>query len=201
MCTHELEPRGNTFSDTVTSVEEILVDLGYTTYDGEPDENFTLTPQRWASWLVDFAQRNVEEEVRDVLSPVFPEAHEELVIVRDIEFTALCAHHVLPFVGRAHVGYVPRKGVVGLSKIARAVKLVARQLTLQERITRIVADSIYEVLGCQGVMVVVEATHMCMSFRGVEDTHVSTTTSAVRGIFETDKDGIKTEFLQLIGRR
>jgi GTP cyclohydrolase IA len=187
------------FSDTVRSVEEILQDLGYLQGDAV-DENFTMTPERWATWLCGFTRRDVEAEVRNVLQPVFKEDHEELVIIRNIEFTALCAHHVLPFVGRAHVGYVPENGVVGLSKIARAVKLVARQLTLQERITRIVADSIYNTLNCQGVMVVVEATHMCMSFRGIEDTHTSTTTSAVRGIFATNKDGVKDEFLQLIHR-
>jgi GTP cyclohydrolase IA len=197
MFTRDEPPLG--FSDTVRSAEELLTDLGYLSGD-LVDHNFTLTPERWATWLCEFAKRDVEAEARSVLQPVFPEVHDELVIIRNIEFTALCAHHILPFVGRAHVGYIPNSGVVGLSKIARVVKLVARQLTLQERITRIVADSIYKTLDCQGVMVVIEATHMCMSFRGIEDTHTSTTTSAVRGIFADNKDGVKDEFLQLIHR-
>lgn len=165
------------------------------------DPNLLRTPERWADWLDSFAERDVWQELHDVLTPVFPEQHQELVIVRDISFVALCAHHVLPFVGKAHVGYIPSKhGVVGLSKIARAVKLVARQLTLQERITRTVANGIMNALKCRGVIVVLEASHMCMTIRGVEDDHTSTTTSAVRGVFATNDAGCKDEFLRLIAR-
>lgn len=189
------------FSDTVRSVEEILGDLGYLSGDSY-DDNFTMTPERWATWLYGFAKVDTEKAVREILTPVFSDSHQELVVVQNISYMALCAHHVLPFTGRAHVGYVPSgNGVVGISKIARAVKIVAHQLTLQERITRILADGIYKTLDCQGVMVVLtDTTHGCMSIRGVADDHITTTTSAVRGIFATNKDGVKDEFLSLIGR-
>lgn len=192
----------NVVSETDPEVVANLTTLlQYLDYGDHLDDNFTNTPQRWATWLEEFQWRDVEKELSDILTPVFQEDHDELVIVQDIAFTSLCAHHVLPFTGKAHVGYVPSNGVVGISKIARAVKLVARQLTLQERITRIVADGIYKTLRCQGVMVVLtDVTHGCMTFRGVEDAHVTTTTSAVRGIFDGNKDGIKDEFLSLIRR-
>lgn len=178
---------------------ETLAHLGYAV---DADPNMIDTPERAAKWFASFAWRNVEEDLRAVLTPVFPDEHKELVLVKDISFVALCAHHMLPYHGLAHIGYVPRDGVVGISKLARAVKLAAHQLTLQERITHQLADGIYDVLGCQGVMVVLtDVEHACMSFRGVEDVHARTTTSAVRGIFASNQDGIKDEFLSLIARR
>lgn len=186
-------------------VEGLLIELGYLSDLGEgdisTDENFVGTPLRMARWLASFQKIDVEQEIADVLSPIFPEEHSELVIVKDIAFVALCAHHMLPFFGKAHVGYIPKpsKGVVGISKLARAVKIAAHQLTLQERITRQVADTMYRVLDCEGVMVVLtDVHHACMSFRGIEDEHARTTTSAVRGIFETNKDGCKDEALALM---
>lgn len=183
--------------DFVQDVDTLLSWLDYPM----SDDNFKGTPARMAAWLMSFAHRDVERELADLFETTFPEDHHELVIVRDISFVALCAHHVLPYWGKAHIGYVPNGRVVGLSKLARAVKLVAHQLTLQERITRQLADAVYQDLGCQGVMVVLDdVSHGCMSFRGVEDDHARTVTSAVRGIFDTNKDGVKDEFLRLIAR-
>ena len=181
----------------VGHVEGVLAELGYDIFD--ESENFDDTPKRMAAWLASFAWSDVEQQLEELLSTSFPEDHHELVIVKDISFVALCAHHVLPYWGKAHIGYVPNGRVVGLSKLARAVKLVAHQLTLQERITRQLADGIMNTLECQGVMVVLDdVMHGCMSFRGIEDDHARTTTSAVRGVFATNDAGIKDEFLRLI---
>ena len=167
------------------------------------DENFADTPRRAATWLSDFAPKSKDEEqqlIRETLSPVFPESHNEMVIVRNIRFSSLCAHHLLPFRGIAHVGYIPRDGVVGISKLARLVKGIAQQATLQEKITRTVADAVFETLNCEGVMVVLQADHLCMQMRGVEDETAQTVTSAVRGCFKTNSEGCKDEFLELIRR-
>ena len=192
----------SSFDALQEAVDNLITQLDYFPPNNIP-EDMRRTPLRMAQWLQEFRlDPDIEQHARDVLSPIFPERHNELVIVKDITFAALCAHHGLPFVGRAHVGYVPNPhvGIVGLSKIARCVRLVARQMTVQERITRTVADAMYNVLQAMGVMVVLEAEHMCMSFRGVEDHSASTTTSAVRGIFAENKDGVKSEFLRLIAR-
>ncbi|MDQ0337662.1 GTP cyclohydrolase I [Caldalkalibacillus uzonensis] len=118
---------------------------------------------------------------------IFGEDHEELVLVKDIPFFSMCEHHLVPFFGKAHVAYIPREGrVTGLSKLARAVEAVARRPQLQERITSTVADTMMEKLNPHGVVVVVEAEHMCMTMRGVKKPGAKTVTSAVRGCFEHD---------------
>lgn len=127
-------------------------------------------------------------EPRDVLSVVFEEGHDEMVMVRDIPFHALCEHHFLPIFGQAHVAYIPNeKGqITGLSKIARLVDVVAKRPTLQERMTTTIADALEEALDPRGVLVVVEAKHLCMDMRGVRKPGSETVTSAVRGIFRDD---------------
>jgi GTP cyclohydrolase I len=124
--------------------------------------------------------------------------HDEMVLVKDISFSSTCEHHLLPFLGHAHVAYIPREGrITGLSKLVRTVEVYARRLQLQERLTTQVADTIVEVLKPQGVLVIIEAEHLCMSIRGIQKPGTLTVTSAVRGIFKTD---IRTreEALQLI---
>lgn len=175
---------------------EMIEQLGYDL----SDENFQRTPERAAKWLASFSKLDENAFLENVLDPVFPEDHDEMVIVGPIEFTSLCAHHMLPFRGTGWVGYIPSKGVVGISKLARALKGIAHQMTLQEHITRVVADGIYEILKCKGVMVVLRADHLCMQMRGVKDEYAQTTTSAVRGCFSTNQDGCKDEFLELIRR-
>lgn len=121
-----------------------------------------------------------------------------MVIVRNIKFYSHCEHHMVPFFGTVHVGYIPNKKVVGLSKIARVVDAYARRLQIQERLTKQIADTIQEVLNPQGVMVVVEAEHLCMKMRGIKNPCADTVTSTVRGLFE--QAPTRQEFLQLIRR-
>ena len=121
-----------------------------------------------------------------------------MVIVRDIKFYSHCEHHMVPFFGTVHVGYIPNKKVVGISKIARVVDAYARRLQIQERLTKQIADTIQEVLNPQGVMVVVEAEHLCMKMRGIKNPCADTVTSTVRGLFE--QAPTRQEFLQLIRR-
>ncbi len=129
---------------------------------------------------------------------VFEEEHEELVLVKDIPFYSMCEHHLVPFYGKAHVAYIPRNGkVTGLSKLVRAVETVSKRPQLQERITSTVADIIMEKLEPYGVMVIIEAEHMCMTMRGVKKPGSITVTSAVRGIFTKDHRA-RSEVLSLI---
>jgi GTP cyclohydrolase IA len=146
---------------------------------GTPDRVARMYDEVYAGLLVDPA---------DVLDVVFEEGHDELVLIRDIPFASQCEHHLVPFVGRAHVGYIPNtKGqVTGLSKLARVVDLVAKRPNLQERITTEVADILMKGLEPRGVIVVVEAEHFCMTMRGVRKPGAMTVTSAVRGIMRDD---------------
>ncbi|NNV05762.1 GTP cyclohydrolase I FolE [Geobacillus sp. C56-T2] len=160
-------------------------------------EGLVDTPKRVAKMYAEvFAGLN--EDPKQHFQTVFSEEHEELVLVKDIPFYSMCEHHLVPFFGVAHVAYIPREGkVTGLSKLARAVEAVARRPQLQERITATVADSIVETLEPYGVMVVVEAEHMCMTMRGVKKPGAKTVTTAVRGVFETDANA-RAEVLSLI---
>lgn len=137
---------------------------------------------------------------KEHFSAIFTEEHEELVIVKDIPFYSMCEHHLVPFFGKAHVGYIPKDGrVVGLSKLARAVEVVARRPQLQERITDTVADAIMDSLHPHGVIVLIEAEHMCMTMRGVKKEGSITVTTAVRGIFKEDATA-RLEAMQLLRR-
>lgn len=155
---------------------------------GEDPEREGLrdTPKRVARMYEEVFQ-GLFQDPEVYFSTVFSEDHEELVLVKDIPFYSMCEHHLVPFYGKAHVAYIPRGGrVVGLSKLARAVETVARRPQLQERITATVADTIMKRLDPHGVVVVIEAEHMCMTMRGVRKPGAVTVTSAVRGVFETD---------------
>jgi GTP cyclohydrolase I len=138
-----------------------------------------------------------EANPRDVLGVTFDEQHEELVIIKDIIYYSQCEHHMAPFFGKVHVGYLPSGKVAGLSKFARLVDVVTRKLQVQERITSEIADILDDVLKPHGVMVVVEGEHMCMCSRGVKKYGSQTITSAVRGSFRTDST-LRSEFLSLI---
>jgi len=159
-------------------VHDILEFLAGT--DSLPDDAWENTPRRTVSWLKEY-QHDKSTTLDEILQPRFPELHGELVLVRNINFSALCAHHLLPFLGKAHIGYIPNKEVVGLSKFVRAVQWVAQRVTLQEHITEQLASGIFESLKPQGIMVVLEAEHLCMKVRGVRDPHVDTVTTGVRG--------------------
>jgi GTP cyclohydrolase I len=164
----------------------------------DPDrQGLEKTPQRVETalrWLTRGYDVSVEDIIGDA---VFNEAHEEMILVRDIEMYSLCEHHMLPFWGRAHVAYVPNGRLIGLSKLPRIVEIFARRLQVQERLTDQIADAIMETLEPQGVGVVIEAAHLCMMMRGVEKQSSRTVTSAVRGIFRSDSK-TRSEFLRLV---
>ncbi|WP_374018357.1 GTP cyclohydrolase I FolE [Paenibacillus thiaminolyticus] len=138
-----------------------------------------------------------EVDPRDVLGVTFDEAHEELVIVKDITYYSLCEHHMAPFFGRVHIGYIPSGRVAGLSKLARLVEAVTRRLQVQERVTASIADIMEEVLKPHGVMVVVEGEHLCMCSRGVKKPGSQTVTMSTRGSFKDDA-AQRAELLSLI---
>ena len=164
----------------------------------DPDrEGLKRTPLRVAKamdFLTSGYRLNADEVVRRAM---FSEDCEEMVIVRDIEFYSLCEHHMLPFFGRAHVGYLPKGKVVGLSKIARVVDVFARRLQVQERLTNQVAEALMTTLDPHGVAVVMEASHTCMMMRGVQKQNSTTVSSSMRGTFEQDAR-TRAEFMSLL---
>ena len=166
---------------------------------GEDPEREGLrdTPDR-AARALKFLTQGYGQKLEDIVNDAIFQAHnDEMVIVRDIELYSLCEHHMLPFIGRAHVAYLPNRKVIGLSKIPRIVDMFARRLQIQENLTRQIADSVLKVTGAKGVGVVIEAKHLCMMMRGVEKQNSSMTTSAMLGRFRQDSR-TRTEFLTLI---
>lgn len=159
-------------------------------------DGLVRTPHRVAEslrWLT----RGYEMDVAEVVNgAVFAEAHENMVMVRDIEVYSLCEHHMLPFYGRAHIAYVPNGRIIGLSKLPRIVEIFARRLQVQERLTDQIADAIDEALAPSGVGVVLECEHLCMMMRGVEKQNSKTISSALRGSFRDDSR-TRDEFLRL----
>ncbi len=175
---------------------ELLVELGE-----DPEREALLrTPERVAESLR-FLTQGYTLDVKDVIADaVYAEPYEEMVVVRDIEVYSLCEHHLLPFYGRAHVAYMPRDRIVGLSKLPRVVDVFARRLQVQERLTTQIAEALDDALHPFGVAVVIEAFHLCMMMRGVEKQNSQTVTSSLTGVFRTDPK-TRGEFLELIGRR
>jgi len=162
-------------------------------------EGLKRTPLRVAK-AMDFLTSGYRTTVEDVVrNAIFSEDCEEMVLVKDIEFYSLCEHHMLPFFGRAHVAYLPRGKVIGLSKVARIVDVFARRLQVQERLTNQIADAMMEILEPHGVGVVIEASHFCMMMRGVEKQSSSTVSSAMRGTFKSDAR-TRSELMDLIRR-
>jgi GTP cyclohydrolase I len=157
------------------------------------------TPQRVASAL-EWMTRGYAQTVHDAVGAgVFEEAHENMVLVRDIELYSMCEHHMLPFFGKAHIAYIPDRRILGLSKLPRIVEVFARRLQVQERLTDEIADAVMEVLEPRGVGVVIEAQHLCMMMRGIQKQNSSTVTSALRGDFR-DCPMTREEFLRLVHR-
>lgn len=166
----------------------------------DPDRpGLKRTPDRVADSLT-WLTRGYRMSAADVIGDgVFEEPHESMILVRDIELYSLCEHHMLPFYGRAHVAYIPKGKIVGLSKVARLVDVFARRLQVQERLTDEIADALMETLNPRGVGVVVQAYHLCMMMRGVEKQNSITVTSSLRGSFRDDA-ATRDEFLRLVHR-
>ncbi len=176
-----------------TLVRKLLVELGE-----DPDrEGLQKTPDRVARAMTYLTQgyRQTPQEVLN--GAVFESTANNMVIVRDIEIYSLCEHHLLPFYGRCHVGYIANGKVVGLSKVARIVECYARRLQIQERLTEEIAHAIEEITGAEGVGVVMNCAHLCMMMRGVEKQNAMTVTSSVLGSFRTDP-GVRAEFMSLV---
>jgi len=160
-------------------------------------EGLRRTPLRVAK-AMDFLTSGYQLSAAEIIKKaLFAEDVKEMVVIRDIEFYSMCEHHMLPFFGHAHVGYLPNGQVVGLSKVARVVDCFARRLQVQERLTNQVADALIEHLGAHGVAVVMEASHTCMMMRGVQKQRSTTVSSAMRGSFETNQL-TRAEFMSFI---
>jgi len=177
------------------AVREILASVGE-----DPDRNGLLeTPARVARMYAELFS-GLHLDPRRHLRRVFDESFDELVLVRDISFNSMCEHHLLPFLGKAHLGYLPKGKIVGLSKLARVVEEVSRRPQVQERMTHLIADMMAEELDAKGVIVVLEAEHSCMSIRGIRKPGAVTITSAVRGLFKTNQSS-RAEVMSLINRQ
>jgi len=185
--------------DTIRSISEkytgILRDIG----EDPQREGLVKTPERVAKAL-QYLTHGYDLDPSEILrSAMFTEEYQQMVIVRDIEVYSLCEHHMLPFFGKAHVAYIPKGRIVGLSKVPRVVDAFARRLQVQERLTVQIRDCIQDTLAPAGVAVVIEAQHMCMIMRGIQKQHSVATTSAFTGEF--NKDVTRAEFLRLIATK
>lgn len=180
-------------------MEEIFAELIQALGEDPSREGLVDTPKRAAA-AFRYLNSGYHQALENVLNNAIFEADtEDMVIVRDIELYSLCEHHLLPFIGKCHVGYLPAGKVIGLSKTARIVEMYARRLQIQERLTKQIADAIQTAIRPRGVAVVIEAKHLCMMMRGVEKQNSVMTTSAMLGLFR-DRISTRSEFLNLISR-
>jgi GTP cyclohydrolase I len=177
-------------------VRGVLKELGE-----DPDrDGLSRTPLRVARSLRFLTEGYGQDPVEILNNALFDVSYDEMVLVKDIDFYSLCEHHLLPFFGRVHVAYVPNGKVVGLSKLPRLVRMLARRLQVQERLTMQVAETIDQVLHPRGVAVVAESIHLCMMMRGVEQQNAFAITSSLKGIFQSDPK-TRSEFMELIRHR
>ena len=177
-------------------VRDLLIELG----EDVNREGLVKTPERVAKALT-FLTYGYRADVQEVINQaLFTETSGGMIIVKDIELYSLCEHHMLPFYGRCHIGYIPNNKVFGVSKLARLVDVFARRLQLQERLTEQVSQVVMEEVGAKGVGVLIEARHLCMMMRGVEKQNSTMVTSSVLGVFR-DNLATREEFLNLVGRK
>ncbi|HET6305222.1 MAG TPA: GTP cyclohydrolase I FolE [Myxococcota bacterium] len=177
-------------------VTSILKEIG----EDPGRDGLDRTPGRVASALRFLTQGYEQDPVAVLNNALFDVSYDEMVLVKDIDFYSLCEHHLIPFFGRVHVGYIPNDKVVGLSKLPRIVEIYARRLQVQERFTVQLAETLEQVLAPRGVGVVVEAIHLCMMMRGVEKQNAFAITSSMRGVFQSDSK-TRSEFMELIRHR
>ena len=188
-----MQPQG---LPVATQMRDVLRMLG----EDPSREGLARTPERWEK-AMRFLTSGYGESLEHIVNgAVFSVKCDEMVIVKDIEFFSMCEHHLLPFFGKIHVAYLPKDKVIGLSKIPRIVNMYARRMQLQERLTQQVANTIQEVIDPVGVGVICEARHFCMMMRGVEKQHSGAMTSAMLGLFRTQKK-TRDEFLSLVNYR
>jgi GTP cyclohydrolase I len=179
-------------------MEKLFYDLLKEIGENPEREGLKDTPKR-VKESYKFLTRGYNQDIDKVLNNAFFTAEDNhMIIVKDIEIYSLCEHHMLPFIGKCHIGYIPDKKVIGVSKLARVVDMYARRLQIQERLTDQIAHILMDKVGAQGVGVVIEAQHLCMMMRGVEKQNSKMLTSAMHGIFRTQL-ATRTEFLRLIG--
>lgn len=178
--------------ELATHYKEILTLLG----EDPAREGLEKTPMRVAKAMQVLTRGYTQDPHKVLTDALFEEKYNQMVIVKDIDFFSMCEHHILPFYGKAHVAYIPNGKITGLSKIARVVDIFSHRLQVQERLTEQVMQCINDTLKPQGVMVVIEAKHMCMQMRGVEKQNSITTTSAYSGVFESSKT--RNEFMNLL---
>ena len=174
-------------------VRQMLEEIG----EDPRREGLAFTPRRVARAMAFLTSGYAKDIAKELNGAIFNEKYSEMVIVKDIDFFSMCEHHMLPFFGKAHVAYIPDGKIVGLSKIPRIIEVFSRRLQVQERLTKQIAETLYEALSPMGVGVVIEARHMCMMMRGVEKQNSVATTSSMLGVFRED-DKTRQEFLMLI---
>jgi GTP cyclohydrolase I len=175
------------------SIREIIIKMGE-----DPNRQGLIdTPERVMKSM-EFLTRGYQENLADIVNgALFDAESDDMVILKNVEFYSMCEHHMLPFLGKCHIGYIPRKKILGVSKLARIVDMFSRRLQIQERLTRQIAEAIHKTLDAEGVGVVMEAQHLCMVMRGVEKQHSVMTTSRMLGSFRAE-GATRNEFLKLI---
>ncbi len=174
-------------------IHQLLVNLG----EDPKRQGLKKTPARVAA-SYDYLTSGYHQNVREVINAaVFHEEYDEMVVMKDLDIYSLCEHHLLPFYGKCHVAYIPKGKIIGLSKIPRIVNIFARRLQVQERLTHQIAQCLKEALAPLGVAVVIEAFHLCMAMRGVEKQNATCVTSAMLGVFRTDRS-TRMEFMNLV---
>ena len=179
------------------SIDQRIADILLALGENPNREGLKETPRRFRQALT-YLTKGYQENINDIVNEaIFKSDMDEMVIVKNIELYSLCEHHLLPFIGKCHVAYLPNGKIIGLSKIARIVDMFAKRLQVQENLTKQIAESILQVTNAHGVGVIVEAKHLCMMMRGVEKQHADMTTSVMLGHFRKD-DRTRAEFLSLV---